>query len=54
MRKHIERLCNAVTDALEEMERTPDDSVQDIWNEMLEKWETGLHMNHNHKIEVIG
>jgi len=41
------RLCNAITEALREMDKCPDDSVQDIWNESLESWETGLRMNHN-------
>ena len=45
------RLCNAITEALREMEKCPDDSVQDIWNESLESWETGLRMDHNHNIE---
>ena len=45
------KLCNAITDALREMERSPDDSVQDIFNEQLESWETGLRMNHNYEIE---
>lgn len=45
------RLCNAITEALREMERFPDDSVQDIWNESLESWETGMRMDHNHNIE---
>ena len=40
------RLLNAITEALREMEKCPDDSVQDIWNESLESWETGLRMNH--------
>lgn len=47
----IVRLCNAITEALREMEKCPDDSLQDIWNESLESWETGLHMDHNHNIE---
>ena len=42
---------NAITYALREMERCPDDSTQDIWNEMLEKWNTGLRMNHRLEIE---
>lgn len=40
------RLFNAITEALREMDKCPDDSVQDIWNESLESWETGLRMNH--------
>ena len=45
------RLCNAITEALREMEKCPDDSVQSIWNESLESWETGLRMDHNHNVE---
>jgi hypothetical protein len=45
------RLCNAITEALREMEKCPDDSVQDIWNESLESWQTGLRMDHNHNVE---
>ena len=44
-------LLDAITDALREMERCPDDSTQDIWNEMLERWNTGLRMNHRLEIE---
>ena len=45
------RLCNAITEAIREMEKCPDDSVQDIWNESLESWETGLRIDHNHNVE---
>ena len=44
-------LLNVITDALREMERCPNDSTQDIWNEMLERWNTGLRMNHRLEIE---
>ena len=47
----VVRLGNAVTEALREMERCPDDSVPDIWNEALRSWETGLRMNHLLEIE---
>jgi hypothetical protein len=49
--RRLVRLCNAITEALREMEKCPDDSVQDIWNESLESWETGLRMDHNHNVE---
>lgn len=49
--QRLVRLCNAITEALREMEKCPDDSVQDIWNESLESWETGLRMDHNHNVE---
>lgn len=45
------RLLNAITEAVREMERCPDDSTQDIWNESLESWETGLRMNHLLEVE---
>lgn len=45
------RLINAITEAVREMERCPDDSTQDIWNESLESWRTGLRMNHRLEIE---
>ena len=45
------RLLNAITEAVREMEKSPDDSTQDIWNESLESWETGLRMNHLLEVE---
>ena len=45
------RLLNAITEAVREMEKYPGDSTQDIWNESLETWETGLRMNHRLEIE---
>lgn len=45
------RLLNAITEAVREMEKCPDDSTQDIWNESLESWETGLRMNHLLEVE---
>lgn len=46
------KLFNAITEALREMEKCPNDSVQDIWNECLKSWETGLKMNHLLELEV--
>jgi hypothetical protein len=43
----IARLCNAITEALREIDKCPDDSVQDIWNESMESWETGFRMDHH-------
>jgi hypothetical protein len=43
--EHALNLLNAITDAVREMERCPNDSTQDIWNEALESWHTGLRMN---------
>ena len=48
--ERVVRLLNAITEAVREMEKCPDDSTQDIWNEALESWETGLRMNH--RLEV--
>lgn len=45
------RLFNAIKDAVNEMDRCPEDSIQDIWNEMLDKWETGLRMDRKYNIE---
>jgi len=46
------RLKNAIKDACEEIQRCPGDSIQDIFNEMFERWETGLRMDHNFEIEI--
>ena len=42
---------NAIADALREIEKCPDDSMQDIFNEQLKSWNTGLWMDHNYNIE---
>lgn len=47
----MQKLLNAIKEALREMEKCPDDSVQDIWNESLKSWETGLLMDDNFNIE---
>lgn len=44
-------LCNAVTEALREVDRCPDDSVRDIFNDKLESWDTGLVMDNNYNID---
>jgi hypothetical protein len=49
--QRLVRLCNAATEAIREMEKCPNDSVQDIWNESLESWKTGFRMDYNHNIE---
>ncbi len=48
----MKNLYNAIKDAVTEMERSPDDYVQDIWNEMFDKWETGLRMDVHHNVEL--
>ena len=45
------RLSNAITDSCREIQNCPDDSIQDIFNECLEQWETGLIMDHNFNLE---
>jgi len=47
----LTKLCNAITDALREVERCPDDSIQDIFNEQLKSWRTGYHMDHRFNLE---
>ncbi len=44
-------LLNAITEALREIEKCPDDSMQDIFNEKFKEWETGLRMNQSYVIE---
>ena len=51
--QRIVQLCNAITEALREMDKCPEDSVQDIWNESLSSWETGFYMDHNLNIESV-
>lgn len=43
-------IFNIIKDAIREMERCPDDSIQDIWNEVFCKWDTGLWMDHHYNI----
>jgi len=47
------KLFNAITAALREMEKYPEDSAQDIWNEYLEQWDTGLRLNHALELEPV-
>ena len=47
------KLIEVIRAALQEMERCPEDSVQDIFNEQLETWETGMRMNSHFDIEKI-
>lgn len=51
MKNNINNLCNAITEACREIERCPDDSIQDIFNESLKKWETGMKMDFRFNIE---
>lgn len=44
-------LRNVIKDALTEIEKCPNDSMQDIFNEKLKSWETNLKMNHRFEIE---
>lgn len=45
------RLANAVTEALREMASHPEDSVQDIFNEKLREWKTGMRIGTNMTME---
>ncbi len=47
----MQNLLNAIKEALKEMEKCPNDSVEDIWNESLKSWETNLRMDSNFNIE---
>jgi hypothetical protein len=49
--QQLMRLLNAIKDAINEQERCPDDSIQDIWNEQLDNWGTGIRMDHNFNLE---
>jgi len=51
-RQRLERIASAITDALADMERNPHDSVQDVWNEHLETWRTGLQFCGD-RVEVV-
>jgi len=44
-------IFNAIKDALTEIEKSPNDSMQDIFNEQLWSWRTGFKMNHRYEIE---
>lgn len=44
-------LANALTEAFRGIEEHPD-SIQDIINESLERWETGLRINHRYEFEA--
>lgn len=52
MNKDVKILCNAITEALRECEAHPEDSVQDIFNEALSTWETGLFMTSRYEIDT--
>ncbi len=42
---------NAITEALREMERSPEDDIPTIWNEVFHKWELPFQMNNNFSID---
>lgn len=46
------RLTYAIRNACLEIERCPNDSLQDIFNEMLEKENLPLSMNGNFRMEI--
>ncbi len=45
------RLKHAITDALRETEKSPNDSVHDIWNDMLSEWKTGYRLGKHYQVE---
>jgi hypothetical protein len=45
------KLFNAIKDACVEIQKHPDDSIQDIFNEMFVRWELDLAMDHNFNIQ---
>lgn len=45
-------LREAITEMLREIERCPDDSMQDIANEALKTWRTGLRVDSGYVIEA--
>lgn len=49
----ITKFQNALTDILREITRCPDDSIQDIANEMLEKWEINWHVDSKYIVEKV-
>ena len=46
-------LCNAISEALREVERCPNDSIQDIFNEKLKSWNTELRLNHRFELTHV-
>lgn len=44
------RLSFALEAIVKEINRCPDDSIQDIANEQLKAWKTGLRMNHCYEL----
>ena len=43
---------NVLTDILKEIQNCPEDSIQDITNEMFERWEIDDKFTCNHKLEI--
>ncbi len=48
---NISHLTQAITAALRECERCPDDSVEDIFNEQFASWQLPIYMTNNFNIE---
>lgn len=38
---------NVIQEILREIQRCPNDSIQDIANEILKKWDCGFHLTHS-------
>ena len=49
---YAERICQAIKEACLTINDCPDASIQDIFNESLESWGTGLKMDQNFNVEV--
>lgn len=52
LNQETKNFLNAITEALREIEARPEDSMQDIFNEKLKSWETGLWMSYRYEIET--
>ena len=47
-------LKNVITEAFQEIQRCPDDSMHDIFNEKLKRWGmTGIRMNSQFQIDSV-
>ena len=48
---HERTVKNIITEACREVQANPDDSIQDIFNELFVKWDVPWAMRHNFEIE---
>ncbi len=47
-----DRMAEAITWALSEMNKHPEDSIQDIWNDAFGKWQVPYHATN--RLIIIG